>query len=255
MKTLRLKPALLSLAFSVTLIAAIPALRAGPIYHAPAGFSVTVHDSSTLFNNNVTFNGSRTSLVGPAQVQNVGAGSDILSGFVTATFMADPGYVFTNALLSIGTWTFGNGAGAYGHYGSWSIPGSTYAGDINPPEDPFDLTAWSGSGSSGSFSRSNFQPWSGGGSDFQSIMGPFGTYPILLDYVSSFTVTMDMTLWVHTTSAYTISALNVHTVMTEAPPVTAVPDGPIPFALFGAVLFGTMLLGTRVQAHRGQSAI
>lgn len=247
MKTHRLKSTLPSFGLMVGLLTAIPALMADTIYHGVAPYSVTVHDSSTLFNNNVTFNGSRASLVGPAQVQNVGTGGDVLSGFVTATFEADVGFVFTNVLLEIGTWTYGNGQGGYDHDGTWSIPGSTYVGDTNPPE-AFDLTSWSGSGASGSFRRENYAWFNGGGSDFQSIMGPFGTYPIVLDNVSSFTVTIDMTLRALGTSGYTISAMNVHAVTTEGYPETpAVPDGPIPFALLGSVLIGTMLLGARAR--------
>lgn len=256
MKTAPLNSVLSGLATSVALLAAGPVLRADSIYHnAVANYTVTVHNESTAFTNGVNFNGSSAHLIGPFGALGApGAGYTHNLGFVSATFQADPGYVFTGLAIAFDQWSYSNSPfdGAHGGAGSWTVPGSTYVGDTNPADPGNTSMAWTGSGDSGSWSYYRYVDWDGGGNQFQSIMGPHGTYPILLDYVSSFTVSMNLNFWVHGNSGYGTSSLGIGTLITGAPPpvdppVTAVPEGPLSAGLLGAVLFGTMLLGRRVR--------
>lgn len=226
-------------------------LQAGPIYHAPyAPFSVTVHDASTAFDDSVNFNGSKASLGGSFGVSGLpDSGLNSISGTVIATFQADPGYVFTGLMLAFDQWSYSNAPayGGHGGSGSWSVPGSTYVGDINPADAGASSMAWSGSGSSGGFNYYRYVWWDGGGGQFQSIMGPFGSYPIQLNNVSSFTLTMNLNFWAVNQSGYGTSSLGVHTLITGAPPTSSVPEGAVQTQLLGAVFLGVLLLGSRFK--------
>lgn len=97
------------------------------------------------------------------------------------------------------------------------MSGSTYVGDTNPVDPGISSMAWSGSGDSGSWNYYRYVDWDGGGGGFQSIMGPFGSYPIQLNNASSFTLTMNLDFWVHSNSGYGVSSLGVNTLITGAP--------------------------------------
>ena len=254
MKTPRLNSVLSGLVTSVALLAAGPGLRADAVYYnAVANYSETVHDESTAFTNGVNFNGSSAHLLGPFGASGVdNSGTNYAYGHVYATFQADPGYVFTGVAIAFDQWSYSNAPfyGGHGGYGSWTVPGSTYVGDINPADPGASSMAWTGSGDSGGWSYYRYVWWDGGGNQFQSLMGPHGTYPIQLDYVSSFTLMMDLTLFAVNNSGYGTSSLGIGTVIAGAPPPVdppgaTVPEGPLSAGFLGAVLFGTMLLGRR----------
>lgn len=238
-----------------TLSAISPALRADAIYYNAFGpYSVTVHDSSTAFNDWVNFNGAKASLGGSFSASGeAGSGTNYSHGHVHATFQADPGYVFTGLSIAFDQWSYGNAPsyGGHGSYGSWTVPGSTYVGDINPADEGASSMAWSGSGDSGGWSYYRYVWWDGGGGQFQSLMGPFGSYPIQLDYVSSFTVLMDLTFFAVNNSGYGTSSLGLNTYITGAPPQpppgTSVPDSGVQASLLGAILLGTFLLRGRIR--------
>lgn len=212
----------------LSLAAAAPALWADAVYHNGIGsYKVTVHDSSTLFADTVTFNGGTAAFRGLGGLQGTNGNGPTLAsldGTLTATFVADPGYVFDSVALSFGQWSFSNslGYGGHGHSGTWFIPGSTYAGGTNPPEQNYPASdSWSGSGSSGSFSHYNFFWWTGGGNSFLPLMD--GT--ILLHGMSSFTLHLDLSMFVTNTSSYGLSSFDATTVTTVAPPPgNTVPD-------------------------------
>lgn len=251
MKPHRSKFALSVLISTAALFMTAHGLQAGTIYYAPyAPFSVTIDDASTAFNDSVSFNGSKASLGGSFGVTGLpGSGLNSISGTVIATFQADPGYVFTGVMLAFDQWSYSNAPfyGGHGGSGSWSVPGSTYVGDINPPDAGADSMSWQGSGSSGGFNYYRYVWWDGGGGQFQSIMGPFGTYPIQLNNVSSFTLTMNLNFWAINESGYGTSSLGVNTLITGAPPVSSVPEGAVQPQLLGAVFLGILLLGSRFK--------
>jgi hypothetical protein len=256
MKTRRLSSVLSALVTSFVLFAAGPALRADAVYYNGfANYTLTVHDESTVFNDWVNFNGAKASLGGSFSVSGEpNTGTNRVSGYVHATFQANPGYVFTGLSIAFDQWSYGNAHsfGGHGGSGSWTVPGSTYVGDINPVDPGASSMAWSGSGDSGGWSYYRYVWWDGGGGQFQSLMGPHGTYPIQLDYVSSFTLMLNLALFAENNSGYGTSSLGLGTFITGAPPpvdppVAAVPEGPLSAGLLGAVLFGTMLLGRRAH--------
>lgn len=245
-----IQPSLLTALF-LTLSLAAPDLRAGIIYDAPfAPFSVTVHDSSTLFNTTVGFNGGRAGLGGPVGLTGTEPGPSYasLSGLVVATFTADPGYVFDSVSLTFGQWSYSNSVeyGGHGYSGSWHIPGATYAGGTNPPEiGAVSSEAWSGSGSSGTFSRSDFTWWSGGGGGGRNLMDGL----ILMNGMSSFTLTLDLTVFVTNKSSFGTSSFDVHTAMSEAPPVgNPVPDALPVLPVLAAAMAGLVSLRRRLAA-------
>jgi hypothetical protein len=239
----------LILILAITSASSVAALTA----HAPfAPFSVTIESGSTVFNNAINFNGSRADLIGPFGVSGTPNGGQVnVSGTVIATFQADPGFAFSAANLHFGQWSYSNAPfySGHGHYGSWSIPGSTYVGDLNPADVGPTSDSWTGSGSSGGFSYYRYVWWDGGGHpSYKSIMGPFGTLPVQLGLVSSFTVTLNNTIFAVNDSGYGVSSFNVQTEIVGAPtPPPAVPDSAVPPALLGLVTVGLATVGQRLR--------
>lgn len=247
--------ALLSRWSALGLALATNVLLADSVYSNGIGnYKVTVHDSSTLFADTVTFNGATASFRGLGSLQGTdgsGPTSATLDGTLSATFVADPGYVFDSAFLSFGQWSYSNSLGyaGHGHTGTWSIPGSTYAGGTNPPEQNYPASdAWSGNGSSGSFSRYNYFWWTGGGSSFMPVMDG----SILLNGMSSFTLTLDLSIFVGNTSYYGWSSFDTAASTTFAPPPpppgNEVPDTLPMLSVLGAAFAGMSLVRRRATA-------
>ncbi len=223
--------------------------------HAPfAPFSVTIDGASTIFNTGVGFNGSRADLQGPFNVSGTeGGGQVTLSGTVIATFQADPGYAFSAANLHFGQWSYSNAPffGGHGHSGNWSIPGSTYVGDTNPADAGASSDSWSGSGSGGGFSYYRYVWWDGGGHpDYKAMMGPFGTMPVQLGLVSSFTVTLHTSIFAVNNSGYGVSSFNVSTEIVDAPPPpVGVPDGAVSPVVLGFLTVGLATFARRLRSR------
>lgn len=181
--------------------------------HAPyAPFSVTLESGSNLFAESFGFNGSQAALKGGFGLSGVQGQWTSTSGALQATFHADPGYYFTSVGLSLGPWSYSNSPsyGGYALAGNWRIPGSNYVGNTDPVETSgASQSGWSGSGDSGTFKHAYFEWWSGGGGEFLSIMGPWGTYPIDLPNVTSFTLFFDSSLSVGDVSGFGVSHLAV----------------------------------------------
>ena len=217
--------------------------------HAPhAPFAVLVDPESTIFNETIGFNGTVTGLNGSFGLTGVSGGGWVsTSGTVVAHFLADPGYAFRAVSLGFGPWAYSNAPfyAGHSHGGTWSIPGGVYVGDTNPSDLPGDTTEeWSGSGSSGSFYFARWTWWSGGGGEFRSIMGPWGTFPIELDYVTSFTVTLQTGISVANESGYGVSSFRVY------PDIVVVPEPGDLAILLGLAAFGGVALGRRLGANR-----
>lgn len=250
MHTPALTTRLATLALALTSLSAV--LHADANYDAPfAPYSVTVHASSTLFADTVTFNGGTAAFRGLGSLQGTDGSGPVLAtldGTLSATFVADPGYVFDSVALSFGQWSFSNslGYGGHGHSGTWFIPGSTYAGGTNPSDAGATSDAWSGNGPTGTFSHYNFNWWTGGGNSWLALMDG----AIQLHGMSSFTLHLDLSMFVVNTSSYGLSSFDATVVSTLAPPPgNTVPEGPLHPALFAGVLSAVLLLGTRARPH------
>ncbi|MDQ5978236.1 MAG: hypothetical protein QG602_1210 [Verrucomicrobiota bacterium] len=193
MKTHALRLAAVS--FSVFLAAAT-ALRADAIYvNSATGYSVTVHDSSTIFNTTAGFNGNRTDFGGSWGSQYVGGGAT-WSGTqsFSATFQANPGSVFTGAYINFGQWSFAVPEGSYVElYMDWSLPGAVYTGsDHTPLYDPYGHGGvyWDIGEGGGVYRWKHAINQGGGGFGFMSFMD-FSSL-LLLDNVSSFTMSFNL---------------------------------------------------------------
>lgn len=240
---------------SFSLLAALPRLGASPIHAPHAPYSVQVGGSSTIFDSVVGFNGSRSDFgtswgsTWDASLQNFSSGWQTF----TATFLADPGSVFTSAHLNFGQWSFAVPEGGWLWFEmNWTLPGGTYLGNNNVDDTYYTSrggTSWAvGSG------QGNYQYWhwgnqGGGGFEFMPIMDWWS--PVLLNNVSSFTVSFSARI-LHggavfgsgTGAGLGFSAFQVTAdTVPGAPPPPAVPDAANTLILLGAGLLSLLGAG------------
>ncbi len=252
---------------SMLLMAAVPGVRAGFV-HAPfAPLAVEVGGSSSVFNSVVGFNGSRADFGGPwgsqwdVALQNYSTGWQTFS----ATFQADPGNVFTSAVIGFGQWSFAVPEGGWLWFEmNWSLPGSTYGGGNNVAYNYYNSpggASWQvGSGGG------NYQYWhhgnqGGGGFQFMPIMD-FGV-PLILGNVSTFSV--NFSARIQHGGAYFgdgrgaglgFSDFQVTAYTAPGnPPPSAVPEFGATAALLGATLLGLLAVGTRTVGRRRLAAM
>lgn len=180
---------LVALSFSV-LLAAAASLRADAVYvNSLNNYSVTVHDSSTIFNTTAGFNGNRADFGGPwgSNYVSGGPGWSGTQSF-SATFNANSGNVFTGAYMNFGAWSFAVPEGSWlGLVMNWSLPGAVYTGtDKTTPIPPSGGYSWEIGTDSGTYQWSHAITQGGGGFEYM----PFMDFPsqLLLNNVSSFTV-------------------------------------------------------------------
>ena len=232
----------LSLAF------AAPA-AAAPIFAPNGNYSVEIHPFSSL-TPLAGFNGSRADFTGFGISNYLPATATQGNRTLTATFTANPGYVFEGAHIGIGQWSFSwlDGSGLAFTL-QWSIPGATYAGGSSSNSPAPDCSNpgighwWTGSGSSGcSRFVAGFGPQGGGGFTHMSIME--GTLPIQLTDVQSFTVTVNAQIWAGgtngfgdgLTSGFGFSTLGIQAIAVEGEPApTATPEPAGLLVLAGAL--------------------
>lgn len=241
------------------LLAAVASLRADSVYINPGNpYSVTVHDSSSVFNTMVGWNGSRADF-GKSWGSYYVAGGPNWSGtqYFSATFQANPGSVFTSASIGFSQWSFSVPEGGYLHlYMNWSLPGSVYTGSNYTPNIlPLGGTKWVVGDGSGQFEWRHAITQGGGGFEFMPIMD-FGSQ-LLLNNVSNFTVSFAIGMAYGgnvfgdgTGAGLGFSFFSVMPVLTAGtlnspvnPPGTAVPDTGATALLLGAGVLG--LIGAR----------
>ncbi len=231
------------------------ALAAGPAAAAPVfapfgNYSVEINPSSTGLTPLVGFNGSRADFDGFGVSNYRPANSTQVVETLSATFTANPGYVFQGAGIGVGQWSFSwtEGSGIAFNI-QWSIPGAIYAGgsSANSPMPGCTNSGvdhwWTGSGSSGcSRFVAGFGPQGGGGFEYMSIMG--GPMPILLADVQSFTVTVTADIWAGgqnafgdgLTSGFGFSSLGITAFAVEGEPAPAAVPEPAGLALLAGAL-------------------
>ncbi len=200
-----MRPILASIVLSLALAA--PA-EAAPAFAPFGNYSVEINPSSTGLSPVIGFNGPRADFAGFGVGNYLPATSTHQVQTLSATFTANPGYVFEGAQIGVGQWSFSwlDGSGL-GFTLQWSIPGATYAGGSSNNSPAPDCSNsgvdhwWTGSGSSGcSRFVAGYGPQGGGGFTHMSIMD--GTMPILLADVASFTVTVTAGIWASGTNAF-----------------------------------------------------
>ena len=200
-----MRPILASIVLSLALAA--PA-AASPVFAPNGNYSVEINPASTGLSPVIGFNGARADFAGFG-VNNylpANATQQVLS--LTATFTANPGYVFEGASIGIGQWSYSWTDGSAIDFNiRWLLPGGTYVGGSSPNSPAADCTNvgidhwWTGSGDRGcSRFTAGFAPQGGGGFTHMSIMD--GTMPILLADVASFTVTVTAGIWASGTNAF-----------------------------------------------------
>lgn len=240
-----MRPILSSLILSLALAA--PA-AASPIFAPNGNYSVVIHPSSSLTPLS-GFNGSRADFAGFGISNFLPATSNQGIRTLTATFTANPGYVFEGAQIGVGQWSYAwtEGSGI-GFNVNWSIPGATYAGGSSNNTPAADCSNpgvdhwWTGSGGSGcSRFVAGFGPQGGGGFTELQIMG--GAMPILLADVQSFTVTVSADIWAGgqnafgdgLTSTFGFSSLGIQAYAVEGEPAATTPEPAGLLVLAGAL--------------------
>ena len=197
--------------------------------HAPfAPFSATVNPGSTIFTQQ-GFNGGRADFGGGWGYHHPTPGVNGSTGpqFLSATFNADPGFVFTGISLGFENWSFSNPEGSWVKlFMNWNVRVGS------------DSTI-------GSWEFQPSGPTQGGGGDLGlPIPGSF----VALGNVSSFTVEVVASIWGGGHGAYGdgkgaslgFSQLGMDTLYTEGNPVTTPVPEPETYAM---MLAGLGLLG------------
>lgn len=243
---------LVAASFSI-LLAAAASLRADSVYvNSATGYSVAVHDSSTIFNTTVGFNGHRADFGGPWGSKYIGGGAT-WSGTqsFSATFQSNPGKVFTGVYMNFGAWSFAVPEGSWlGLVMNWSLPGAVYTGTDNTPLfDPYGPGGdfWEIGTDSGTYQWKHAINQGGGGFEFM----PFMDFPsqLLLNNVSSFTVSFQAYIYYGgnvfgdgTGAGLGFSDFQVAPILAASDQVTP-PGSTVPDAGATALLLGVGLLG------------
>ena len=222
----------------IATIAVLLPLHAGAQVHAPsAPFTATVNPVSTIFTQQ-GFNGGRADFGGGWGYHHPTPGVNGSTGtqFLSATFNADPGFVFTGISLGFEGWSFFNPEGSWIKlFLDWTVlaGGDSTSGDWEFQPSPIN-------GAQG-----------GGGGLGLPIPGSF----VALDNVSSFTVNVAASIWGGGHGAFGdgkgaflgFSQLGMHTVYTEGNPVMAPVPEPETYAM---MLAGLGLLGVMARRRK-----
>ena len=212
---------------------------AGPVYSAFGNYTVEVLQGSTAYADELGFNGNATTFRHYGR-QGPGPGGHWFYDTVRIQYIADPGYVFTDAGMSFGQWGYFNTpfTGGYQHWLQWRIAGSTYEGGSYASENFGNTSlslrgvAWQGSGDGGSSYHYDFQHWSGGGGLWKLFVDE-GT-PINLNGMSSFTIELDMQMLAYATSGFTADL--VVTVNSTLAPANVPEPGTLALLMAGLAL-------------------
>jgi hypothetical protein len=230
-----------------------------------AAYSVTVGPQSNIFNSSIGFDGNV--LVGDTHYSSTYlggyfmGGADEIPGYVTyyngqhltATFTADAGSVFNSVSMIFGPWSWQTpySQGGYLTEGNWSVSGGSYVGTASYfyTDYAWRNYQWNAAGNSGSFSYYDGWSHSGGSHGSRGLMDGV----IQLPSVTQFTIDLDMSGFVLSSSWYGISNLEIALGIADAPvgPPSSVPDMGNTCALL-LLAFAGLRLGSRSIREEGK---
>lgn len=152
------------------LVALAAPASAAPVHNPFDNFSVEINPSSTGLSPLLGFNGNRADFQGFGVSNYFPSPSTQVTQTLSATFYADPGYVFTGAQIGVGLWNYAwqQGSGI-GFHVDWSVAGSQYVGGSSPNSPTptcsnSGIGTWfTGSGSDGCFQLTEGWAAQGGG--------------------------------------------------------------------------------------------
>jgi hypothetical protein len=229
-----------------------------------AAYSVTVDPQSNIFDSSIGFDGNV--LVGDTHYSSTYLGGYYMGGaphnpgydtiytgqHLTATFTADLGSAFNSVSMNFGPWSWQTpySQGGYLTRGSWSVSAGSYVGTESYSYTDYAWRdyRWDAAGNSGSFYYSDGWSNSGGSHGSRGLMDGV----IQLPNVTQFTISLDMSGSVRSSSWYSISNLEIALGLTDAPisPPPSVPDMGNTCRLL-LLAFAGLLVGNWIFRGRG----